>query len=95
MMHIEFPLYLANSKDWYTLTMGRKHVMKTEIVVSFQCEFRAHSTRKEMTDDGKRTITTVVNIPWVLQVDDLWTEASKFFSSFYVFGVYFNSQFSL
>lgn len=71
MMHIEFPLYLANSKDGYTLTMRRKHVIKTEIVVSFQCEFRAHSTRKEMTGDGKRTITTVVNIQWVSQVDDL------------------------
>ena len=68
MMHIEFPLYLANSKDWYTLTVGRKHVMKTELVVSFQCEFKEHTTRKEMTGDGKRTITTVMNIKTLSKV---------------------------
>lgn len=48
---MEFPLYLANSKDWHTLSMERKHVVRTEIVVSVQCEFRVHSTRKQVTGD--------------------------------------------
>lgn len=48
---MEFPLYLANCKDWHTLSMERKHVVRTEIVVSVQCEFRVHSTRKQVTGD--------------------------------------------
>lgn len=52
MLHIEFPQYLVITKDWYILTAGKKHVVRTEIVVSVQCEFKTHDRRKQVTEKG-------------------------------------------